>query len=228
MGAFTENNTLVLVFARSAQSEMEHKPIAQGASLFDTLTEQTLKTAQKTGLDVVHLNETLQVGATFGEKFTNALKRFFALGYQQIIAVGNDAPELKKHHILTALKRLDKKNMVVGPDKDGGCYLLGIHTEQFCAAKFRQLPWQTARTATALMRLASEQGSSVFQLARLLDINTTKDLYRYVSVVKKASGQLLAAILLILRPKPSRNPYVEQLVTIPHGSIPFNKGSPRM
>ena len=53
------------------------------------------------------------------------------------------APHLKTHHLIDTLHQLETKDLVLGPSKDGGFYLMGIKKAQFHKKTFVELPWQT-------------------------------------------------------------------------------------
>jgi 2-phospho-L-lactate guanylyltransferase (CobY/MobA/RfbA family) len=71
-----------------------------------------------------------QVGSSFGQRLENAIDSLARDGYQQIIVVGRDCPDLEQHDILQAFSLLEQNHLVLGPDHRGGCYLIGIHSGQ--------------------------------------------------------------------------------------------------
>ena len=102
-----QHKTAILVFANSSQEEISHKAIPKSGLLFDMLTQRTLKTVKKTKLPYFHLTEEHQVGDSFGERFTNAIQMVFTKGFEQIITIGNDTPQLRVSHILDASGHLE-------------------------------------------------------------------------------------------------------------------------
>lgn len=96
----------------------------------------------------------LQRGATFGERLGNAISDTFALGYQQVVAIGNDCPTLSLGDLDAAFDRLDADaSLVAAPTHDGGAFLIGARHDRFAIAEFIELPWQSSRLFTALTLL---------------------------------------------------------------------------
>ena len=67
-----------------------------------------------------------QVGASLCERMNNCLSSE-SLIYKQTILIGSDIPSLTKDIIIDALHILSKKDIVVGPSKDDGFYLIGAN-----------------------------------------------------------------------------------------------------
>jgi len=76
----------------------------------------------------------LQEGDDLGQKMKNAFAKVFGLGFEKVSIIGSDCYELTANHIKDAFIHLEKHDVVIGPSKDGGYYLLGmklIHPELF-------------------------------------------------------------------------------------------------
>ena len=71
-----------------------------------------------------------QRGASFAERLEAATEEIARLGYDEIVLVGSDCPGLTTADIASAFASLAKKRMVLGPDHRGGCYLIGLHTNE--------------------------------------------------------------------------------------------------
>lgn len=67
-----------------------------------------------------------QRGATFAERLENATACLAALGYDEIVMIGRDCPELCERDIRTAFAELRRHRLVLGPDHRGGCYLIAF------------------------------------------------------------------------------------------------------
>lgn len=225
MNQIHTSRTAVLVFAHSSQEEAKHKPILKAATLFDVLTARTLETVQKTGLPYFHFSETEQIGTTFGERFTNAIQAVYDKGYERIITIGNDCPQLKPRHIAEAESQLENNKFVFGPATDGGFYLMGLHQDQFNAKVFQHLEWQTTSLSTQLLRMLPIS-VEVFRLPTLFDIDTVADMKSFLAYASYIPSKVLQILLDILIQAevtvlPTPNP-----IQSPHFSLPHNKGSP--
>jgi len=76
----------------------------------------------------------IQEGDDLGDKMKNAFSLAFERGYNQVVIIGSDCPELTTAIIEQAFESLDEKDVTIGPALDGGYYLLGmsqLHKELF-------------------------------------------------------------------------------------------------
>lgn len=221
-----KHRTAILVFAHSSQEELKHKKISKGKLLFDTLTQNTIKTVKETGVPFFHFTEKLQDGLSFGERFSNAIQSVFDLGYENIITVGNDSPHLTKSHLNNAVTALDGHKLVLGPSADGGFYLMGLRQKDFEKAAFEKLSWQTSEICQEVLELFSHNDTECSLLSPLFDIDTFWDV---LAIAKDASG-LSKRILKALRSIISINEKIEIPLFISaigcYNRIPSNKGSP--
>ncbi len=69
----------------------------------------------------------LQKGDDLGEKMKNAFEEGFSNGFEKIVIVGSDLYDLEPSDIETAFEKLENNEVVIGPAKDGGYYLLGLN-----------------------------------------------------------------------------------------------------
>src|SRR5690606_4157743 len=80
-------------------------------------------------------------GENLGERMLNAFSENLS-NYDKIIIIGSDIHELKPEHIEQAFKKLDTHDIVIGPAKDGGYYLLGL--KLLNSNIFRNKNWGTS------------------------------------------------------------------------------------
>lgn len=198
MHSNVKHKTAILVFANSSQEEAKFKRINQSLELFDTLTAQTLQTVEKSQLPYFHFSENQQVGATFGERFTNAIQTVFNKGYENIITIGNDSPQLTVSHILAAEKQLKAKKFVLGPSADGGFYLMGLEKSAFNVSAFQKLAWQTVTLSKQLLRLVTTNTVSIVRLETLFDIDTICDIRSLITYAYQLPKTLWAVLLTII------------------------------
>ena len=220
------NSNAILIFANSSNEELKHKCMPKGGVLFQGLTEHAIKTAKKTGLPHFLITEKEQYGNSFGERFVNAIKSVFDKGYDNVITIGNDTPQLKPSDIIKASRLLQAKKAVLGPSRDGGFYLMGLHKSQFDVRAFRELPWKTNTLTKKITILIEASKVDVIQLRVLLDLDTSEDLQRVLNGLKDTSKKIFLLILSLVAP------FREIIV---QGFVPsvsnfnntyFNKGSP--
>jgi glycosyltransferase A (GT-A) superfamily protein (DUF2064 family) len=115
------------------------------------------------------------------------------LGYGKIVVVGSDCPSLTADDILNAFKLLDRKQLVLGPDHRGGCYLIGVHAA--CRPDFTLIRWHQNTDFQQLLALFGEQATA--QLAEKIDLDTLEDL----SLLARSGdigNELAAAMIAVL------------------------------
>ncbi len=69
-----------------------------------------------------------QKGDDIGIRMRNAFKEAFNQAYKRIVLIGSDIINLKPGIIYEAFNTLNESDVVFGPAKDGGYYLLGMNT----------------------------------------------------------------------------------------------------
>jgi glycosyltransferase A (GT-A) superfamily protein (DUF2064 family) len=186
--------TAILFFSRTAEVEASQKNILAGQrnnlALIKRMIGRTQGLMRRSGLDHFTITENEQVGDSFGERMSTAMQAVFQRGYERVIILGNDCPQLRLTDIQSAEKALENDGNVIGRDQRGGAYLIGLQRSSFVAPTFQQLPWQQPELQEELARyLAIENDfatlkskasttSALTQLRILADLATWTDLRR--------------------------------------------------
>lgn len=189
-----ENKIAILIFANSAEKELVSKPISS-SSLFEALNLQTINIVKKTGLPYFHFNEAQQVGANFGERFTNAIQAVYNQGYNSVITIGNDTPHLTSKHILKTVEKLKIHHVILGPSTDGGFYLMGLKKQQFNPDVFLKLPWQTTNLNRSISKILASKKSNIHYLEVLTDIDNASDIKLVLNSFKSISTTIKSILL---------------------------------
>lgn len=116
----------------------------------------------------------LQSDGDLGEKMMNSFITGFEDGYNQIVGIGSDLPDLNTEIIEDAFEQLSINDTVFGPANDGGYYLLGMKQLHRCI--FENKPWSTERLLKLTLKDLDEQNISSNLLQELNDIDTLEDL----------------------------------------------------
>jgi len=219
-------HTAVLIFANSSQGERKFKSFAQGDAFVDELNENILQTVKKSKLPYYLFTEKEQIGESFGERFSNAIQAVFKQGFDSVITVGNDTPQLRKNHIFQAAKEIDKDKCVVGPSTDGGFYLLGLSKKQFSDISFLDLPWQTKSLEKTLSLQFAATQTQVIKLDTLLDVDSTSDLKALYKLSQHISKILLSIISSLLSANLTISLTFKLFIGRWERKNYFNKGSP--
>ncbi len=189
-------STAILLFARTVEEESSVKKLLGkeqvNKKLHHTLNDSSKKTIQRTRLPHYHINESLQVGTSFGEKMSNALKTVFSKGYNRIVVIGGDCPDLTEDEITKADRLLQENKVVLGPDTHGGSYLIGINKVDFDGASFSRLRWNSSNLLTDLIYyFQQKEERKISFLYKKRDLNSVYDVIKLSSKSSKFRALLL-------------------------------------
>ena len=76
----------------------------------------------------------VQKGSDLGEKMYRAIRTVLKLGYESVILTGADLPMMGHAHLESGFAALETADVTIGPNPDGGYYLIGMkapHPEIF-------------------------------------------------------------------------------------------------
>ncbi|MBC6993408.1 DUF2064 domain-containing protein [Neolewinella lacunae] len=190
----TPARTAILLFSRTAEAEARAKRFGSddpgGRQLAGQLIARAEATVAATGLPVFRSDEATQQGDGFGERLANAMASVYALGYDRLLVVGNDCPSLRPAHLRSAAQRLERGQNLLGPDRRGGVWLIGLQREDFNAAAFAGLRWETEGLYASLAAYCPEAAL----LPRLADINHLQDLRTGWHFLRRALAALLGLL----------------------------------
>lgn len=115
----------------------------------------------------------VQYGNDLGSRMRNAFQRLFSKGYGKIIILGTDCGELESEIVINAFELLDQIEVVIGPARDGGYYLLGMN--KMNAGLFEEIPWSTEMVLFLTMEKLEKQNISYELLEILSDVDRIED-----------------------------------------------------
>ncbi len=140
-----------------------------------------------------------QRGSGFGESLRLALEDAFSSGYQNVVVIGNDAPEISRSYLEAAFASLESTGpqaAVMGPASDGGYALLGLNRP--CPAAFESMPWGSDRVARLTEERLLRSGFQVDHLHTVQDIDNADSLNRFLDRARCGSLSKLAKRLASL------------------------------
>lgn len=170
-------NTALLVFIRDSKLEAETKVFAEhlgfegNEKVAKVLNQRIIKLCQKTDIPTFIFNGSKQKGESFGARISNAFDSLFEKGFENVIAVGNDCLTISCETLQNAKDKLREKEMVLGPARDGGLYLIGLSKSAFQRNQFTNFNWTTKYLTDDFLNFADqfELGLEVFEEARDID-----------------------------------------------------------
>lgn len=219
--------TCILLFAQSEKQESITKPIVSSNQknqlLWKKMNERVLKTIKKTKIKYYHSNEKNQVGANFGEKITHAIQTVFEEGYENVIVIGNDSPQLTTKTLLETTQKIQSNDFIFGPDKNGGVYLIAISKKNFNKKNFTKLSWKTSNLFEEIK--TTYANNRVEYLEQLNDVNNISDVSKvaYTFTYNNIFRAIILSVIHKLEYNQTRNTHFE---SIENNTFIFNKGSP--
>ena len=128
-----------------------------------------------------------QRGRDLGERLENAFRQVFGRGYRRVVVIGTDTPWMGAARIGEAFRALAQNDLVLGPCRDGGYYLLGLR--RFLPEFFRGIPWGTSRACRATLRAARRCGAKRKILRMDFDLDRPADLRRAERLLSQRPGR---------------------------------------
>lgn len=128
-----------------------------------------------------------QVLASFAGRMVDAFERAFALGYNRVVMVGSDCPELSAVAMQQAFELLKSEQAVFGPATDGGFYLAGLSVP--VPELFALKGYGTSHALGAVEERAQRLGIEFTHLPELSDIDTLFDLQGLYARLKQCHSQ---------------------------------------
>jgi rSAM/selenodomain-associated transferase 1/rSAM/selenodomain-associated transferase 2 len=120
-----------------------------------------------------------QDGDDLGNRMKNAFQKVFSAGSQKVIIVGTDIPDLSKEVIVKAFELLDSNDVVIGPAKDGGYYLLGM--KKMTVDLFEKIEYSTSSVLSETLLKTKKLNLTYHLLTELKDIDTEEDLVNWLN-----------------------------------------------
>ncbi len=115
----------------------------------------------------------MQTGFDLGERMKNAFEFLFDKGYKEITIIGSDCYELTAGILEIAFDQLKDVDIVIGPSKDGGYYLLGMNI--FIPQLFEKKYWSSRTVLSETINEINSHNYSLHQLQALNDVDEEKD-----------------------------------------------------
>ncbi|RYG57097.1 glycosyltransferase [bacterium] len=107
-----------------------------------------------------------QCSGNLGDKMLDALTQLRRRGYQRIVLIGSDSPDVPLERLRSAFEALEKASLVFGPAPDGGFYLMGTAVE-IPALLFEDVPWSSAETLRTIYGKNAKRGEARLECAEL-------------------------------------------------------------
>jgi hypothetical protein len=118
-----------------------------------------------------------------GRRLMAAFREAFAAGFERVAIIGSDSPEITPDDIQDAWAGLEVHDLVLGPTKDGGYWLIALRRvgpDRKVTRLFKGIPWSTERVFDKTVEQARAADMRVHCLRELEDIDTEQDWKAYL------------------------------------------------
>jgi uncharacterized protein len=115
-----------------------------------------------------------QLDGDLGTKMSASFQTSFDLGIDKVVIIGTDCPKLKAEVIAKAFDELSGQDLVLGPAKDGGYYLIGLR--RTIPELFNEIKWGTNTVFADTLAIAENLDLNIAVLPILADIDRPEDL----------------------------------------------------
>lgn len=134
-----------------------------------------------------------QEGKDLGERMFNAFKYFCGDESCKTVIIGSDSPTLPTSYITEAFKQLETNDIVIGPSRDGGYYLIGLKTPFY--GLFEGIEWGSNTVLESTLEKAEKARKGAFLLGEWYDIDTVEDIENILKDPDGTSGKVSKELL---------------------------------
>ncbi len=120
-----------------------------------------------------------QHAGDIGRRMRLAFDEAFQSGVDTAVIIGTDIPGISVEIIRSAFEYLNDHDLVFGPARDGGYYLVGINKISWLKANpllFEGIPWSSAEVLSQSLDAAEKLNLSHILLKKLDDVDRAEDL----------------------------------------------------
>lgn len=136
------------------------------------------------------INKHVQLNSdNLGDRMIHAFDKMFQMGYCQVVIIGTDCPYLTGATINEAFNYLSNNELVIGPAKDGGFYLLGAKSQEIL--NFSNIAWSTNHVLSSFLENIARKSATVKLLNIMEDIDTMDDYKRYLKFLNSVNSNNL-------------------------------------
>ncbi len=115
-----------------------------------------------------------QLGSNLGGRMMHAFSFCHAQDFDKMLIVGTDCLEITSKDIEKAFKLLDRVDVVLGPSRDGGYYLIGM--KKPVGSIFEGVHWSSEKVLIQTLQKIQKIKKSYALLSKKEDVDTIKEL----------------------------------------------------
>jgi rSAM/selenodomain-associated transferase 1 len=114
----------------------------------------------------------IQKGNDLGERMDLAIQQMLSV-YQNVLLIGSDIAGLNLNVLQEGFQQLEYHDIVIGPTKDGGYYLIGM--KKPISSIFQNMTWSHEKVMRQTIEQIQKLGLTFHLLPELSDIDTYED-----------------------------------------------------
>lgn len=114
-----------------------------------------------------------------GQRLDDAFGDAFRSGAARVVIIGSDCPYLNADDIRTAWDKLHECDLVIGPARDGGYWLIGLRAPH--PKLFENISWSSEKVLAETIARARSLGLTTHPLRTLSDVDTAEDWKEFIS-----------------------------------------------
>lgn len=120
-----------------------------------------------------------QVDGDLGERLKHSFATAFTAGRDPVVIIGTDSPDLPVRFLQEALDQLASHDVVVGPAKDGGYYLIGLRAPM--PSLFDGITWSGPEVCKTTVQKVQQLGKTCYTTPEWSDVDTLADLEEFIA-----------------------------------------------
>jgi len=120
-----------------------------------------------------------QFGSDLGQRMHAALIKTFGKSVKQAVLIGSDFPDLGIEVMQEAFSALQENDVVIGPARDGGYYLIGFQKDALSTDIFTGIAWGTSQVFQQTLMQIKQANLTYHILPAWYDIDTYEDLMAF-------------------------------------------------
>ena len=126
-----------------------------------------------------------QSDGDIGRRMDSGIRLLLKNGAEKAVITGSDIPDISSEIITQAFDALDRADVVLGPARDGGYYLIGMKRPM--PELFRNISWSSEDVFSETVNTIRKSGKSYGTLPALSDLDTVEDLKNVLGQSRRLS-----------------------------------------
>lgn len=155
----------------------------------DPATRQHFSAAEKEGWGL-----TAQVSGDLGQRMATFFEEQLRHGAERVVLVGTDSPNLPLVEVQEAFEHLRTTDVVIGPSRDGGYYLIGV--AERVPPIFEDMPWSGPELLKATTSRLQAAGIAFETLDPWYDVDELFDLHQLIDDLRDEQDDPPLQVLL--------------------------------